>query len=159
MRIEVTTHVEAPPSRVWDVLVSWEGQPRWLVGVRDVAVTSPHREGRDVTVRATTSVMAGLSVDDLMLVTRWDPPRALVVSHLGWPVHGVGAVELDPTPHGCVVTWWEELDVPFGAAGDAVAESLFAGWASRRLRRSVAGLKRAAERPELTEQPSADPAA
>lgn len=152
----MTTHVEAEPSRVWDVLVGWEDQPRWLAGARDVEVTSPVREGRDVTVRGTTSLVAGLRVEDLILVTEWSPPRELVVSHLGWPVHGVGGVELEPTAHGCVLTWWEELDVPLGDVGNAVAESLFAGWASRRLRRSVAGLKRVAER----EQPSsADPAA
>ncbi len=59
-RIEVTTHIEADPEQVWEVLIDWEGQPRWMRDAHSVTVLSPHREGVDVVVRCRTDVIGGL---------------------------------------------------------------------------------------------------
>lgn len=144
-RIQASTHVEATPQQVWDVLVDWENQPRWMADARSVKVTSPHRAGADVTVVCATDIALGIVVDDPMLVTEWEEPRVLGVRHLGRVIRGVGAFELDQTAHGTALTWWEEAEVPFWALGEAVAELTVVPWVRRVFRTSLAGLKRIAE--------------
>ena len=144
-RIEATTHIEAPPARVWEVLVDWEAQPRWMVDARSVRVTSAARTGVDVTIMCVTGIVAGLTVRDPMCVTEWDEHSILGVQHLGEIIRGVGAFELDATPHGAAVVWWEEIVMPFGAVGEAVGDMLVAPYVDQAFRRSLSGLKRVAE--------------
>ena len=143
-RIEASTHVEASARRVWDVLVDWERQPAWMVDARSVEVVSPHREGVEVVLRCRTDI-AGLVITDDMATTSWEPERTLGVRHLGQLVRGVGAFELEPTAHGTLLTWWEEVEGPFGVLGDAVTDVVFVPWIRRTFRRSLANLKRRAE--------------
>jgi uncharacterized protein YndB with AHSA1/START domain len=144
-RIEVSTHVEAPPERVWELLADWEGQPRWMVDARSVTVLSPARASAGTVVRCMTAIAGGLVVTDDAVVTDWDPPRVLAIRHLGRLIRGVGAFELEPTAHGTHVTWWEEIDPPFAAAGELVTSLALAPGIRRVFRRSLAGLKRLAE--------------
>lgn len=155
-RIEVTTHIEAGPQRVWDVLTDWEGQARWMRDAHSVRVLSPHREGVDVVVRCRTDVFGGLwgpsrrgssrlAVDDDMVTTEWEEPRVIGIRHLGWLIRGVGAFELSPTDHGTHFTWWEEIDPPLGPLGEAVATVAVVPAVRRVFRASLAGLKRVCE--------------
>lgn len=144
-RIEVATHIEAPPRRVWDVLVDWEAQPRWMLDARQVEVTSAHRTGVDVTLRCATDIVAGVVVDDPMIVTDWQEPRRLAVRHTGRVIRGVGAFELTPTPEGTALTWWEDAAVPLWALGEVVADLTVVPYVERIFRVSLAGLKRIAE--------------
>lgn len=144
-RMEVTTHVEAPPERVWDVLVDWEVQPEWMVDARSVQVEGTRREGEGVQLACRTNIAFGIEVDDALVVTGWEPGRLLAVSHEGTLVQGAGAFELTPTGQGTVVVWWEEFSVPLGAVGEAIATVSIAPWARRVCRRSLARLKRRAE--------------
>ncbi len=155
--LEVRTHIEAPPDRVWATLSDWEAQPRWMRDARDVTVTSPHREGVGVTLRVPTDLLAGrgggrlawladrLLVDDTMEVTAWDPPRRIAVRHHGPLVTGTGAWELAATPHGTAFTWSEDLRPPFGLLGEVVARAAVLPWVARTFRTSVAALKRLCE--------------
>ncbi|MGH3664517.1 MAG: SRPBCC family protein [Egibacteraceae bacterium] len=143
--IDTTTHIEAPPERVWAVLADWEGQPTWMADARSVAVLSPHREGVGVVLRCRTGIVAGLAVTDDMTVTEWDPPRVMGVRHLGAVIRGVGAFELSPTPHGTRLRWWEEFTAPLGTVGEAVAQTVVVPLVERVFRRSLAGLKRVCE--------------
>lgn len=144
-RIEATTHIEAEPRRVWDVLVDWEGQARWMRDARSVAVLSEHREGLDVVIRCRTDIAAGIVVNDDMVTTQWEPPHALAVRHLGRLIRGVGAFELAPTEFGTRFIWWEEIDPPFGPLGEAVANLAVVPLVRRVFRASLAGLKRVCE--------------
>ncbi|MBA2530198.1 MAG: SRPBCC family protein [Euzebyales bacterium] len=144
-RIEVTTHVEADPARVWDVLVDWEGQPRWMADARRVQVRSPRREGIGVVVRCRTHIAGGVVVNDDMAVTEWIPQRRLGVRHLGRIIRGVGAFELSPTAYGTRLVWWEEVEAPLGPVGEIVTAALVVPWVQRTFRRSLAGLKRVCE--------------
>ena len=143
-RIEAVTHVEAPVERVWACLVDWELQPQWMVDVRDIAVTSAHREGVGVELQCRTNIV-GVVVRDDLVVTEWDEPAALGVRHQGPVLRGVGAFELIETPYGTRLTWWEEAEAPLGSIGDAVAGILVVPWVARVFRRSLARFKRLCE--------------
>ncbi|CAN5591475.1 MAG: SRPBCC family protein [Euzebyaceae bacterium] len=149
-RVEVATHIQAPPERVWDVLVDWENQPRWMVDARRVSVVSPHREGVGLVLRCPTTIAAGIVVTDVLVVTEWQPQRRIAVRHAGWLIRGYGAFELGPSVDGTDFTWWEEIDAPLGSLGDAVAKALAVPHASRVFRRSLAGLKRRCEEGGVT---------
>ncbi|HEY8339915.1 MAG TPA: SRPBCC family protein [Egibacteraceae bacterium] len=144
-RIAVTTHVEAPPSRVFAVLTAWEAHPSWRRGVRSVRLRSEQREGVGTALRCRTEVVAGIAIDDDLVVTAWQPERVVAVRHTARLVRGVGAIELTPTRHGTRVDWWEELDLPLWAVGEAIGTLLVVPWLSRRHRASLAGLKRVCE--------------
>lgn len=143
-RIEATTHIEAEPARVWEVLVDWESQPLWMKDARSVTVLSPHREGPGVVLRCQTNI-AGAVVRDDMTVSEWEPERILGMRHLGLVIRGVGAFELEPTRVGTQFTWWEEIEVPLGGVGEALAQTLIAPLVVRVFRQSLAGLKRVCE--------------
>lgn len=143
-RIEASTHIEAAPQRVWDVLVDWERQADWMADARSVVVRSHDREGIGVTVRCRTNIL-GFVVNDDLEVTDWAEPTTLGMRHLGPLIQGAGAFELTATPYGTRVVWWEEAEVPLGAVGDAVAGLVVVPWVNRVFRRSLARLKRTCE--------------
>ena len=142
--IEVTTRIEAPVGRVWEVLVDWEGQPRWMEDARAVEVTSARRAGPGVVLRCRTAI-AGVVVDDEMETTEWEEERVVGVRHTGWLIRGVGAFELVPTDGGVRFTWWEEIDPPLGPVGEIGARLLVVPVVRRVFRRSLANLKRICE--------------
>ncbi|MDQ3528484.1 MAG: SRPBCC family protein [Actinomycetota bacterium] len=146
-RVEVAVHIQAPPERVWDVLVDWENQPRWMVDARQVRVVSSHREGLGVVLRCPTNIAAGIVVTDVLVVTEWQPQRRIAVRHDGWLIRGYGAFELAPSAGGTDFTWWEEIEAPLGPLGEAVAKALAVPHVSRVFRRSLAGLQRQCEGP------------
>lgn len=139
-KIEANTHIEAPISRVWEVLVDWEGQARWMVDARSVEVRTSHREGNGVVVRCRTDLL-GLVVTDDMIVTDWQPERLIAVRHLGRIIRGIGAFELTPTEHGTHFLWWEEAQAPLGALGEALATVAVVPFSRRLFRASLANLK------------------
>jgi uncharacterized protein YndB with AHSA1/START domain len=143
-RIEVSTHIEAPPQRVWDVLVDWERQAEWMDDASRVEVLGGDREGIGVTLRCRTDIL-GVSVNDDLVVTEWRPGEVLGVRHLGWVIRGVAAFELTATSYGTHVAWWEEADVPLGAIGEALAPPVVTPWVRRVFRRNLANLKRICE--------------
>lgn len=140
-RIEASTVIEAPVERVWDVLIDWEAQPRWMVDARSVTVLSPHREGLDVVLSCRTAIAGGLVVNDRMVTIEWLERSSVGVRHLGPLIRGIGAFDLEPTPKGTRFVWWEELDPPLGRVGDLVAGALVVPLVARVFRSSLARLK------------------
>lgn len=143
-RIEVATHIEAPPKRVWSVLVDWERQPEWMEDAHSVRVRGEQREGVGVVLRCRTDIL-GVPVTDDLRVTEWSPGTVLGVAHLGRVIRGVAAFELTPTSAGTHVQWWEEVEVPLGSVGEVLVAPLVAGWVRRVFRRNLANLKRSCE--------------
>lgn len=153
-RIEVSTHVEAAPERVWEVLADWEGQAAWMRDARSVTVLGDQREGPGVRLLCPTNIFGGIVVDDVLIVTEWDPPALLGVAHEGRLIRGVGAFELTPTPQGTHVVWWEEIALPLGQLGEWLAGAAVVAWVERVFRGSLAGLKRLAESRSVRPQAS-----
>ena len=144
VRVAVDTHVEAPPERVWAVLVDWERQSRWMVDARAVEVLSDRREGVGTRVRCPTDLFGLVVIEDELEVIEWRQPVLLGVLHTGRLIRGVAAFELDATEHGTHVRWWEEIEPPLGGLGE-LAAPLIEPFVRRVFRRSLAGLKRTVE--------------
>ena len=133
--------IEAPVHRVWDVLIDWEAQPRWMVDARSVTVLSPHREGPDVMLRCRTAIAGGMVVNDDMVTTDWREYSTIGVRHVGPLIRGEGAFELQPAPGGTYFVWWEDLNPPLGRVGELVADAVVVPLVSRVFRSSLARLK------------------
>lgn len=143
-RFEVTAKIDASVDRVWDVLTDWEGSQEWMVDATAVDVLGDRREGVGTRVRAVTRI-AGIALTDEMTVTRWDPPRLLVVRHHRWPIRGVAWWELTPNADATAFVWAEEIDPPLGPLGE-LAGIVLRRPIERVLARSVAKLSAVAER-------------
>jgi carbon monoxide dehydrogenase subunit G len=145
MRLELEQDTTAPREVVWDVLVDWEEQPRWMLDAKEVHVTSPHREGLGVELRCPTNLL-GFTVQDTMRVTGWEDRRLLEVTHTGRIITGTGAFVLTSLDDGGTrITWWEEVDPPLGVVGEVGARVFALPIIRRIFRRSLRNLARRAE--------------
>lgn len=118
MRLEVERHAAAPRAVVWSVLTRWERQPEWMLDAKAVEVLTPHREGVGVTIRCPTNLL-GVTVQDVMRVTRWRDQAELEVTHLGRVITGSGAFVLHDTADGGTrIVWSEQVDPPLGGLGE-----------------------------------------
>ena len=144
MRVEVRARIAAPRGLVWDVLTDWERQPEWMVDARAVEVLTAHREGRGVVVRCPTDLL-GVVVTDVLKVVGWDAGYRLAVEHVGGLITGDAAFELADADGATSVTWWEQVDPPFGLLGEVGATVVVAPFVRRTFKRSLLNLKRLCE--------------
>lgn len=111
--------VEAPAERTWDAVMAWDRQSEWVMGTR---VYATHLGGRAVggEVSAFTGI-GPIGITDKMVITEWTPPSVCRVRHTGRVVRGTGTFEVTATgPARSVMTWSEQIIVPFGRFGEAV---------------------------------------
>ena len=114
-----TVVVDAPPQQVWAALTDWTRQGEWML-LTDVEVTGgdPHAVGGRLAARTGLPVRGRrLGVLDTMVITEWDPPRRAVVQHTGRIVRGPGTFEVAPQGAGSLLTWTEQLWLPYGPLG------------------------------------------
>lgn len=138
----MSARINAPPEVVWSYLVDWEHLDAWMTEGKGFKVTSAHRAGLGVTAEATIRI-AGITTTDPVEVTRWDPPHALEISHLGW-VGGRGLMVCRPAPWGTFMYWKETLEPPLGIAG-ALGLRIFKPIMRRTFERDLGLLKRLVE--------------
>lgn len=144
MLLEVEVVAATSPEVVWDVLTEWERQPDWMLDAIDVQVVTPEREGRGVTIVCPTRLL-GFTVDDVMRVTAWEPPRRLEVVHLGRVITGTGGFELQGNGAVTTIRWWERIEPPLGAVGRLGARWLVLPFLRRLFMRSLTNLAGLAE--------------
>ena len=124
VRLEVETQIQAPVDRVWDKLVDWAGQSRWIP-FTTVRITTPHDAGLGVRAAALSGFWLGrlpVGLLDRFVVTGWTPPSSddgidraeLEVLHLGPYFTGVGVFALRGTGTGTEVSCVELFDLPGG---------------------------------------------
>jgi hypothetical protein len=132
IRLEVSAEIDAPVAAVWDVLIDWTGQSRWIP-LTTVRVITDHQAGLGVRAEALSGVWLGrvpLGLLDRFIVTGWSPPvadaAALETLHLGPYFTGEGAfrllghdgkttvwcTEVFSIPGGRPVEWLARLGVP-----------------------------------------------
>ncbi|MBW8802908.1 MAG: hypothetical protein AUG49_16085 [Catenulispora sp. 13_1_20CM_3_70_7] len=142
--LRVAVDVGVPAERAWAAIADWESQGAWMVATR-VSGTA----GKAGDTIAGWTGLGPIGFLDTMTITEWEPPHRCAVLHTGRVVRGTGGFEV--TPHGggrCRVTWWERVEMPFGAVGRAgwlVAEPLtraFFAYSLRRLKRILEAAER-----------------
>lgn len=130
-RLATGTTTSAEINRVWDVLVDWVGQARWIP-LTTLQVLTPHQTGLGVRIAALSGFRVGrlpVGLLDNFVVTGWSPPSAgqaeLEILHLGPYFTGEGVfhlstVETDAGPGGTRVHCVELVTVPGGPLTNAV---------------------------------------
>ena len=108
--IEVLETMPGPPELVWELITDWEHQGDWMLEATAFEVIGEQREGIGVEARATVRI-AGIRTHDRVRVAMWEPPRILVIDHLGW-VKGSGEIQLAPIQGGTRMRWRETLFAP-----------------------------------------------
>jgi carbon monoxide dehydrogenase subunit G len=143
MKVTTVSVLNATPERVWSVLTDWDRQASWMPDVAWIRVIGPERELR-ARLAVRTKVLGVSLVTDKLKVVAWEPPRRLVVRHLGL-VRGTGEWRLDPTGHGTRFSWTEDLTLGVPLIDD-LALQVYAPilrWAHGR---AIANLRRQVER-------------
>ena len=129
LRLEVARDLRASPERVWDELVDWRGQDRWIP-LTHVRVRSQRSTGLGVRVSALSGFRIGpvpVGLLDRFVVVGWTPPESapggtgeLAVLHLGPYFTGEGSFKVVPDPVGARLVCTEVFSVPGGAPVEAV---------------------------------------
>lgn len=113
IRVEET--IAAPPERVWTAIEDISSHVRWMDDAVAIRFTSQARSGVGASFECDTKV-GPFRLTDRMVVTEWDPPRALGIRHAG-VVTGAGRFVLSPIVDGTSFAWEEELRFPAWAGG------------------------------------------
>ena len=120
IRLEASAEIDAPIAAVWDVLIDWTGQSRWIP-MTTVRVTGDRKAGVGTRVEALSGVRLGripLGLLDRFIVTGWSPPvtdtAVLEVLHLGPYFTGEGAFRLIGHGEKTIVSCTEDFTTPGG---------------------------------------------
>lgn len=112
MRCHASAGVELPadPERVWDTVVDWDRQSRWMLLTQARAVS---QGGRGVGGRISARTAVGpIGFTDHMVITYWSPPYECRVRHVGRVLRGEGAFRVEPSAGGSRFTWTEDVVLP-----------------------------------------------
>jgi hypothetical protein len=127
IRLEVSAEIDAPVAAVWDVLIDWTGQSRW-VPLTTVRVITDRQVGLGVRVEVLSGVWLGripLGLLDRFVVTGWSPPVAdtaeLQVFHLGPYFTGEGVFRLLGHDRKTTVSCTEVFSIPGGRPVERLA--------------------------------------
>jgi hypothetical protein len=136
--------IDSDVDTVWNVLTDWSRQSDWMWATKVDAARSGGPHGVGETFTAVTGV-GRLAVVDEMVVTAWEPPRRVDVSHVGKVIQGTGVFEVYRLPENRArVSWTEYIDIPLGSLGRASWPLVRLGfeWGARR---SLQALRRIIE--------------
>ena len=124
VRLEVTRSIPAGIQRVWDVVVDWRGQYRW-VPMTQVRATTAAEVGLGVRVEALSGWWLGglpFGLLDRFIVTGWSPPAGgraeLEILHLGPYFTGEGVFTLTGDDTSTTMTCVELINAPGGSILD-----------------------------------------
>ena len=135
IRVEET--IAAPPEAVWAAIEDIASHVRWMEDAVAIRFTSAARSGVGAAFDCDTK-LGPARLTDRMVVTEWDPPRALGIRHTGI-VTGAGRFTLVSAGEagGTSFAWEEDLKFPAwmaGHLGAAVAAPLLRRVWQRNLR-------------------------
>ena len=120
IRLEVSAEIDAPIAAVWDVLIDWTGQSRWIP-LTTVRVIGDRNVGVGVRAEALSGVWLGrmpLGLLDRFIVTGWSSPVAATaeveILHLGPYFTGEGLFRLAGDRGKTIVSCIEVFSMPGG---------------------------------------------
>ena len=130
----MSVEVPVTPDVIWDDLADIGSHVEWMADAESITFTSEARAGVGTAFDCLTRV-GPIRLTDRMEITEWQPGEAMGVRHVGM-VSGTGRFLLRPRPDGAgtLVTWDEELALPWWLGGPAAALVLRLIW-HRNLRR------------------------
>ncbi len=116
-QIRVAIELDAPPSRVWEVVEPIERHVDWMADAVEIRFHGDQTRGVGTTFDCDTKV-GPIRLTDEMAITEWEPERAMGVRHEGI-VTGSGVFTLDPIDLGrrTRFTWTEDLRFPWYLGG------------------------------------------
>ncbi len=117
MNVSSEIALAAPIERVWELLVRWEDQARWMKDADSVRLLTAQREGVGTRIGVRTRVLNVPLFTERLEVTIWEAPRRLVIAHRSF-VRGVGVWRLQPVEGGTWFSWTEELALPIPILGE-----------------------------------------
>jgi hypothetical protein len=127
VRLEVSAEIDAPVPVVWNELIDWAGQSRWIP-LTTVRVVNDHDVGVGVRAEALSGIRLGhlpVGLLDRFIVTGWSPPAGdsaeLEILHLGPYFTGEGDFRLDGHDGSTTVSCTEVFSVPGGRPAEWLA--------------------------------------
>jgi uncharacterized protein YndB with AHSA1/START domain len=109
--IESMIVIDAPIERVWAEVAAIEGQPRWMHDMKSVRVVTPGWVTVGTEAVAEVRIF-GISVNDPIRITEFEPPHRFAISHEG-SFKGRGLITLESGADGTTtIVRWEERLIP-----------------------------------------------
>lgn len=117
VRVAASVDVAVDQETAFAAVVDLPSQEKWIMLTKLFAVDGvasvPEVGSRQV---AFTGVF-GIGFLDSMVVSEYDPPHRWVTAKDGDLLRGVGIMQVEALATGSRVTWANELELPFGIAG------------------------------------------
>ena len=111
----MSTVLPASPERVWEYVGQIDTHVEWMHDAVAIHFQSDQRHGVGTSFETDTKV-GPLRLTDKMVITEWDPGRAMGIRHTG-VVTGSGRFTLEAAEGGTRFTWEEDLRFPAWMGG------------------------------------------
>ena len=117
VRVAASVDVAVDQATAFAAVVGLPSQEKWIMLTKLYAV-----DGASVVPDVGARLVAftglfGFGFLDTMVVSEYDPPYRWVTAKDGDLLRGVGIMQVEPLANGSRVTWANELELPFGLAG------------------------------------------
>ncbi|MGB2711143.1 MAG: SRPBCC family protein [Conexibacter sp.] len=143
--VHCTIEIEAPPSRVWEIVMNPQRLADWVTIHRRLGPVPPQlRQGSEF---EQTLNLRGAHLHVAWTVVAVDPPRRVVWEGRG-PAHSYASIVYELHPDGDERTRFEytnEFKPPGGALGAVAGRVLVGGLSQREAQRSLQRLKQLVE--------------
>lgn len=143
--VRTAVEIDAPPQRVWDVVMDPQRLADWVTIHRRVEGVPPQLK-RGATFEQTLN-LRGAPLHVVWTVVDVDPPRRAVWEGQG-PAHSRASIVYELRPHGengTVFDYANEFKPPGGPLGAVAGRVLVGGLSQREAQRSLERLKRLVE--------------
>lgn len=121
MNVHRSIDIEAPPERVWPLLVEPDQVRRWFVGLNEFRYLDDGPRGAGTRVHMEEKAVGPVLKEDFE-VTEWIENRRLRFHMTSGS--GVKSDEqlwsIEPTPAGCRFTFDEQVELPYGPLGKVI---------------------------------------
>jgi uncharacterized protein YndB with AHSA1/START domain len=144
-RVHCAIEIDAPPARVWEVVMDPQRLADWVTIHRQVSDVPPRLQ-RGSTFEQTLN-LRGAHLHVLWTVVDVDPPRRAVWEGQG-PAHSRASIVYELQPEGerrTLFDYTNEFKAPGGALGAVAGRVLVGGLSQREAQRSLQRLKQIIE--------------
>ncbi len=136
--VSVEVVIDASPAEIWSYVEQIERHTEWMVDATVIRFRGVQRRGVGTSFECDTKI-GPLHLTDEMVITCWEPERAMGVRHSGI-VSGEGVFRVEPI--NAISTrfrWDEQLDLPwyFGGRLAGPLSAPLLGWVWRRNLRNL----------------------